>query len=382
MTKVNKLWLRSVGTMIGGIIGIGIFGLPYAFAQVGFFAGLGLLVIVGVLLVMLQLLYAEITIQTPGHRRLTGLAEKYLGKRWKIIVAITLFGVSWGAMMAYIIVAGEFLFTLLGPMMGGTPFIYSVAFMIIESLFLLAGLRKISGTETYVVILLLLLFGAIIFMGLPEIQFANLLDFAPGKISLAYGVVLFSMAGMGIIPEIHDLLGEKHEHKLRSIVITSMSVIIAVFALFSLAVVGVTGAATSEEAIIGLGQALGPVVSSVGSLLGIITLVSIFVIVGIQVKDSLIFDFKVRPMLAWLITISVPIILFLVGVREFISVISFTGAVFGAINAIIVILVFEKLRRTVCTRRKCFVLPKWISVLLMSVFIVGAVVEVVYLIVK
>ena len=382
MTNENKLWLRSVGTMIGGIIGIGIFGLPYAFAQVGFFAGLGLLILVGILLVMMQLLYAEVTIQTPGHRRLTGLAEKYLGKWWKVIVAITLFSVSWGAMMAYIIVAGEFLFTLLGPMIGGTPFIYSVAFMIIESLFLLAGLRKISGTETYVVILLLLLFGAIIFMGLPEIHFENLINFAPGKLSLAYGVVLFSIAGLGIIPEIHDLLGEKHEHRLRSIILVSMGVIIAVSALFSLAVVGVSGSSTSEEAIIGLGQALGPVVSVVGSLLGVITLVSIFVIIGVQVKDSLMFDFKIRPSLAWLITVSVPIILFLIGVREFISVISFTGAVFGAINAIIIILVFEKLRRTVCTRRKCFVLPKWVSVLLMSVFVIGAVVEVVYLIAR
>ncbi len=366
--------------MIGGIIGIGIFGLPYAFAQVGFFAGLGLLLIMAVLLIMMQLLYAEITIQTPGHRRLTGLAEKYLGKKWKVIVAVTMFSVSWGAMMAYIIVAGEFLFTLLGPMIGGTPFIYSVVFMTIESLFLLAGLRKISGTETYVVILLLLLFGAIIFMGLPEIQFDHLLNFAPGKLSLAYGVILFSMAGMGIIPEIHDLLGEKHEHKMRSIILVSMGVIVTVSVLFSLAVVGVNGPATSEEAIIGLGQALGPVVSVVGSLLGVMTLVSIFVIVGIQIKDSLMFDFKVRPTWAWLITVSVPIILFLIGIREFIAVISFTGAVFGAINAIIVILVFEKLRRTVCTRRKCFVLPKWISILLVSVFIIGAVVEVVYLI--
>jgi len=147
-------------------------------------------------------------------------------------------------------------------------------------------------------------------------------------------------------------------------------------------VVGVTGTATSDEAIIGLGKALGPTVTAIGSLAGIVTLVSIFVVVGIQIKDTFIFDFKIKPMLAWFLTVSVPIILFLLGVREFISVISFSGAVFGAMSAVIVLLVFEKMRRTICTKRKCFVLPKWVSVILGSIFIIGAVVEIVYLFIK
>lgn len=382
MQEGNKRWLRAVGTMIGAIVGIGVFGIPYTFAQAGFFVGLAQLIVVGVLLVLLQLLYAEVTIQTPGHRRTVGLAEKYLGKNWKYVLSITVFATAWGAMMAYIIVAGEFLFALLGPTLGGTPFVYSLGFAALESVFLLFGLRKISGAETYVIVILLLLFGAIIAIGLPNVEVTNLMSVNWSKFVLPYGVVLFAMGGLSILPEMHEILGEKYELKLRSAIITAMGIIMVIYALFALAVVGVTGANTTDESILGLGAALGPTVSLLGALLGIITLVSIFVIVGIQVKDTLMHDFKMHSMLAWLATISVPIILFVLGIRQFIDVLSFTGAVFSAMTGIVIILVFEKMRDTIGKRRKIFHLPKWVSYLLGGVFILGAVVEVVYQVIK
>lgn len=377
MTESNKRWFRSVGTMIGAIIGIGVFGIPYAFAQAGFFVGLAELLVVGFLIVLLQLQYAEVTIQTPGHRRLSGLAERHLGKKWKPWVALVLFGVAWGAMTAYIIVAGEFLFTLLGPTIGGTPFIYSVGFFVLESIFLLWGLKKISGAEVYVVGILLILFGAIVAIGLPSVQPTNLLTADLTKMILPYGVLLFAMAGLGVIPEMHDIFGEKYENRLRSATITAMVIIMLVYVVFAFAVVGVTGAGTTDEAIRGLGEALGPTVSMLGSLLGIITLVSIYMIVGIGVKDTLKWDFKMNQWASWLITISVPIGLFLVGVREFITVISFSGAVFGALTAVVVILVYEKMRPKIEKRKHSMILPKYLSYILGAVFLCGAIVSII-----
>ncbi|MBU0531570.1 MAG: aromatic amino acid transport family protein [Candidatus Uhrbacteria bacterium] len=377
MTESNRLWLRSIGTMIGAIIGIGVFGIPYAFAQAGFFVGLAELLVVGLLIILLQLQYAEVTIETPGHRRLSGLAEKHLGKKWKPWVALLIFSVAWGAMTAYIIVAGEFLYTLLGPTIGGSPFIYSIGFFVLESIFLLWSLKRISGAEVYVVAILLILFGAIVAVGLPSIEPANLLNVNLSKLILPYGVVLFAMAGLSIIPEMHDILGAKYEMRLRSAVVIAMLVIIAVYALFGLAVVGVTGGVTSDEAIRGLGQVLGPTVSMLGSLLGIITLVSIFMIVGIVVKDTVMVDFKVNKWLAWFVTVSVPIVLFLLGVREFITVISFSGAVFGALTAVVVILVYEKMRPSIEKRKDSLILPKYLSYVLGAVFLFGAIVSII-----
>ena len=379
MQEVNKLWLKSVGTMIGSVVGIGVFGLPYAFAQSGFFIGIVQLIVVGILLIMLQLLYAEITIQTPGHKRITGLTGEYLGKWWMRIAAFAFFASAWGAMIAYVIIGGEFLHALLGPMIGGTPFMYSIGFFVVESFFLLWGLKMISGVETYVVALLLLLFGAIIVLGFPHVDYSNLLTADTKNIFLPYGVVLFALAGLGIIPEMHDIFGEKHEKKMRSAIVAAKIVIMVLYALFVYVVVGVSGSGTTDEAIQGLGQTLGPAVTAIGSLAGIITLISIFVVVGLQIKDAIIFDFKINPFVAWLITVSVPIVLFLLGVREFITVISFSGAVFGAMTAVIILLIFEKMRHKICRNRDCYLLPKWFTVLLGVVFVAGAITQIIYM---
>jgi len=226
MKEGNKRWIRAVGTMIGSVVGIGVFGIPYVFAQAGFLIGLVMLLVIGVLLVLLQLLYAEITIQTPGERRFSGLAEKYLGKTWMKIAALAFLTSAWGAMIAYVIIGGEFLHTLLGPMIGGTPFMYSIGFFVIEAFFLLWGLKMVSGVETYVVAILLLLFGAIIILGFPDVEMVNLLSLNVSKAFLPYGVVLFAIAGMGIVPEMHAILGEKYEGKIRSAIISGKALIL------------------------------------------------------------------------------------------------------------------------------------------------------------
>jgi amino acid permease len=50
--------LRAVGMMIGAIVGVGVFGLPYAFAQSGVALGLVWLIAIGGLLTCLQLMFA------------------------------------------------------------------------------------------------------------------------------------------------------------------------------------------------------------------------------------------------------------------------------------------------------------------------------------
>ncbi|MDG1950529.1 MAG: aromatic amino acid transport family protein, partial [bacterium] len=66
MKHPNIRFLRSVGMMIGAIVGVGVFGLPYAFSQSGFPLGIIELIVVGGLLVIMQLMFAEVAVQTPG----------------------------------------------------------------------------------------------------------------------------------------------------------------------------------------------------------------------------------------------------------------------------------------------------------------------------
>jgi amino acid permease len=56
MKETGKLW-RTAQPLVGSVIGVGIFGLPFVFAQAGFVIGLGHLVVVG--LINLVVLYRK-----------------------------------------------------------------------------------------------------------------------------------------------------------------------------------------------------------------------------------------------------------------------------------------------------------------------------------
>ena len=81
LTKKTVAHLKAGELLVGGMVGVGIFGLPFAFAQAGFFVGMIYLVLLGLATITLQMMYAEVTLQTPGHHRLVGYFNRYFNKK-------------------------------------------------------------------------------------------------------------------------------------------------------------------------------------------------------------------------------------------------------------------------------------------------------------
>ena len=214
MTHPNIKFLRSVGMMIGAIIGVGIFGLPYAFAQSGIAIGLFWLIIVGGLLTILQLMFAEVVVQTEGKHRLAGYIEIYLGRKLSWIGMFGLASGIWGAMTAYIIVGGRFLFLLLNPLFGGPELVYSIIVAVVATYLIYRGLIFASKLEVILIGALLFLFTFIILLSIPEIQLGNFQVSSLSGFFLPYGVILFSMAGTGIVPELKEITEHKHLNNL------------------------------------------------------------------------------------------------------------------------------------------------------------------------
>jgi len=358
--------------MIGAIIGVGIFGLPYAFAQSGIAIGLFWLIIVGGLLTILQLMFAEVVVQTEGKHRLAGYIEIYLGRKLSWIGMFGLASGIWGAMTAYIIVGGRFLFLLLNPLFGGPELVYSIIVAVVATYLIYRGLIFASKLEVILIGALLFLFTFIILLSIPEIQLGNFQVSSLSGFFLPYGVILFSMAGTGIVPELKDVLGKKQEHNLGRVIIIGMSVIMLLFGLFSLTVVGVTGAETSQTAFDGLIPVLGPTFRIVATLLGSITILSIYMVLGIELQNTLRYDFHMKRVISWLLVTGVPIILFASGVREFINLIGFVGAVFGGITGILLALTYKKMKKSpVCRSHKCLNFPDVLTWLVIAIFAGG-----------
>lgn len=372
MTEARKRSLYATALLVGSTLGAGVFGLPYAFAQSGWVIGAFTLLFVGVLLLILQLVNVELCMQTPGHHRITGLIGRYLGKRWRFVATILFFGLEWGILLAYAILGGAFLFELLAPIFGGNVSTYSLIFVAVEALLVLAPIKRAAHIEFVVGSVLLMLFVVLILSGVPFIEWHQVVATDVTYALAPYGVVLFALAGLGVAPEMHDVFGEKYEYRMPKTVIHGFLILLTLYLAFTFVVVGVNGTGTSENALSAYVPVLGSLAVLMGSVVGLVTIGSISLMVGEQVKDTLRIDLGASKTLAWILTWAIPVALFLLGVRDFIRVISFTGAVFTALLAGLVLLAYERMRRTICRRRHCFVVPRWVTFFIMLLFVGGA----------
>lgn len=377
MVHPNRPFLKSVGMMIGAIVGVGVFGLPYAFAQGGVALGLLELLFLGTMLVVLQLMLGEIVAQTPGHHRLVNYIGIYIGRFWKWVTLIALSLGIWGAMLAYMIVGGTFLHLLLSPVLGGDPTVYAYALAIIASALVYGGLLLASRIEYFVVGALFFLFTFIILASAPQVDFSHYATLNLKNFFIPYGVILFSLAGMGIVPELKDVLGQKHQRMLSPVIMTGMGMILALYALFAFVVVGVTGGDTSSMAFDGLVPQLGDTFRIVATLLGSLTILSIYMVFGIELLNTFKFDFNLRHRIAWFLVCAVPVILFAIGMREFVEIVGFVGSVFVGILGILVALSYWSMRRRgTCRTHHCINFPAPLTWLIILVFSAGIIWEV------
>lgn len=363
--------------MIGAIVGVGVFGLPYAFAQSGFGVGFLWLVVVGVLLLFMQLMFGEVAIQTTGKMRLPGYVGHYIGKKWGYLaLASMIFGI-WGAMVAYMIVGGEFLHILLEPIFGGDVWLYSYIIAGISGMMMYGGLKRASRIESVVVVTLLFLFALIILTSLPSVQLEHYFTMDLSNVFIPYGVILFSMAGVGIVPEIKDVLGPRHKQDMGKVIMIGMGVIMAIYLLFAFAVVGVTGPETSQTAFEALSRIFGPTFTITTTLLGSLTILSIFMVLGIQAMNTFKYDFSLSHNAAWMVVMTVPVTLFAVGLREFITIAGFIGGVFGGLMGILIVMSYWKMRRSnICKQHHCAKFPGWLSGCIILMFLAGMIITI------
>lgn len=358
--------------MIGGIVGVGVFGLPYAFAKSGWGLGFVMLLLLGFLFMLLNFMYAEVVERTPGRHRLVGYAQRYLGKTFSRIIGLVFVLYAWGAALAYILVGGDFLHTLLSPLLGGPLLIYQLLIAALSAVLTFGGIRKLAKIEGMVVGVLVFLFTFMILVSLPSLEPRNILSIHWSDWFVPYGVLLFALSGLGVIPEMKDVLGARRRHELPHTILVGQVFIIVLYALFALAVVGLIGPATTESAFDGLASMFGRTFAVAGSLLGSITILSIFSIVSVELQNILRFDYKVPQRAAWFLSVIVPVVLLLFGLSHFIDLIGFLGAVFGGAIGIAVALMYEKMRRDgLCPTHTCLNVPRFVTWLLVAVFVGG-----------
>ncbi len=143
---MSKL-IYPIATLSGTIIGVGLFSLPYITSKVSFWVMLGYFFVLGILIILVHLFFGELALKTPDFKRLPGFAKFHLGNWGQNLAYIsTILGI-FGAILAYLIVGGEFLTELFSPILGGNSLIWTIFYFVLGATIIFLGIRVISKVE-------------------------------------------------------------------------------------------------------------------------------------------------------------------------------------------------------------------------------------------
>src|SRR3989344_7980380 len=117
-------------TLIGGVVGAGILGIPYVVAKTGFLFGLIIMILLGIAFLYLHLFVGEIVLRTKQQLQLTGYAGKYLGNKGKMILTVIMLFSIYAALTAYLIWEGAIFYSIFK---FGSPLLYTAIFFLIGS---------------------------------------------------------------------------------------------------------------------------------------------------------------------------------------------------------------------------------------------------------
>lgn len=340
---VDRRFFSAVAVLMGSIIGVGIFGIPFSFTKAGFLTGFLFLLGLTAFTLIINLAYGEMILRTNRTHGIVGYAQIYLGDFWKKVAFFTFVLSSYSALLAYIIVGGEFLSNILSFQFALSPFALSFIFFITGALAVAGGLRLVSTIDLF---MSLLYIGGVILIlgwGAHKIDFGNFGLFNKDYWFLPYGVLLFALSGSSIVLQREVLEGRENQFKRAIIWGTILPAII--YLIFSFTVVGISGDTTSPEAFFGLLPFLGSRIIWFGSAFGLLAIFTSFLTLGDVLKESFRYDFNLKKPLAWLLAILPPWLIFSLGVNNFINVISLAGAVAVGLQSIMFIFIYGKIKR-------------------------------------
>ncbi|MBU1203967.1 MAG: hypothetical protein KKG60_02775, partial [Nanoarchaeota archaeon] len=365
----------AVATLVGTIIGAGIFGIPYVVQKSGFFTGALVMTVIGLAVVLLYLFLGEVVLRTKGNHQLTGYAGKYLGKWGKKLMLVSMSAGICGALFAYMIGVGNSLSALFG----GSYLYYSLGFFVLMGVLLYFGIKTFGNSEMVMNVFVLGAVFVICLFAFGKVNVSNLSGFDITKFFYPYGVILFACIGASSIPLIKEELRWNKKLMRKAIILGGMIPVIIYF-IFALIVVGVTGADTTQVATVGLGRAIGEHAVIVGNLLASLTMTTSFLALGFALKEVFRYDYDFGNQLSWGLMLGIPLMLFvfLRGVATFSSILNITGVFAGGIESIIIVLMFFRAKK-LGDRKPEYVMkvPYILGGLLVLLFLVGMIVNLV-----
>lgn len=320
---------KNLFLIIGTVIGAGIFSLPFALKSAGTIPFLLLVVLIGYLLVKVNFFYREIVESTEERHQLAGYARNILGLRASQIAVFLLLFSTYGACLAYLILGGDFLAGIvpIRPLMG------SLIFFVVAAAVLLFSGRTIEAWDVVFTIIKSVLLIFIIGLSVGHLLYNKIdltVPFVGSNPFLGYGTILFALSGFSIVPEL------KKDEKLRLTMYSAQFLIIVLYILFAFA-----NAPLLAGSVISFPFTIQKILLNITGVFAVLTPYLMLSWVGYDLLNK---DMGLDRRSSLVVTTLLPLLLFLLGLQNFSKIIGLTGGVFLGGIAILIAIMYEKLR--------------------------------------
>lgn len=369
--------LIATGTMLGSIVGVGIFGVPYAYVQGGVWWGVGVTLLAGIVMTLVHVMFAQVLIASGGELREVGLVGKFLGQRWRAVAFVAaMFGI-YGGLLAYMIAAGRFADVLMPEALRFGPDVWSYISFALLVAALAPGRAAMVRAETLLTFILLFAILGVLAVVVPHARPENFSWLAPRGMFDVFGVAVYALGGIAAVPTVLEIMGKDRAAGQRAIIRGTL-IALGITMAFGLVVAGASGLRTTEEAVRGLVPVTGSAIVRIASLFGLLGIATSFLPLATYLNDVFVLDLRVPKRSAWLLTLLPPLFLFAAGARSFIRVIGFTGAVLGGVGYFLIIWSYLRARRTLPIQKRALLrVPEGAAIFVAAVILLGAVAEVV-----
>lgn len=337
--------IKGTVLLTNTIIGVGFFALPFIALKSSFLFLILYFLFLGSIVFFIHLFYAKVCLATPDYKRLPGFVGYYLGKKWEFFALLVILFSLFGTLLSYLIVGGSFLkeiFSFTNSLLPTTLFFFIGSFLIFKDIKLIFRFQFFSFLFLFFLLFLLYLFQAKsltryeILFSKPDLHYWF----------LPYGVVIFSLWGTSIIPELEEQLNEEREKKLKTIIYLSFFFSIIFYLLFCYLVLVVVGNNIGENALSGLKDFFSPFLQKMIFSLGLATVLTSFVSLGLTLRRVLSFDLGVKNEIFFVFVFFLVYLFYLLGFQRFLSVISFVGTVFLALEGIFILSLYQRVKKS------------------------------------
>ena len=309
---------EGLAILIGTQVGAGVLGLPYAASKVGLIPGFGILIGVMLLMLFTALIVLKLSAEMRGAQMST-IAQRTLGKAggWTMYLSIVL--MSFGALLAYVAGMGS----VFASLFGFNETIGGFIFWILASLVIYLGLGASGKTELIMSYVMLMLFIGIAAMLLPHAKLENGLYAEVGGMLSMSGVAIFSLGCHTIIPDVYK--GIRDYDKAKKVVIGAFLIPTLIYTVFMIVFLLVFGRATPQIATQGLEAIYDGIGNIIGNAIPLIAITTSYIGVGLAQQSNTREFLRLKKPVAWALTTIPPIMIYLLGIKNFADVLAFAG---------------------------------------------------------